>query len=70
MTESVGKRLNVGDLLHLLEIAVLLISIGVAYEKFTAAADQVELQRAQLNRVEHYLSSKDPDYWRLSKETQ
>ena len=61
---------DLGAVLHLLEIAVLLISIGVSYEKFNAATDQVKTNTVQLNRMEHYLSSKDANYWRLSREDQ
>ena len=63
-------RVNIGDVLHLLEIAVLLMSIGVSYAKFTQAANAVEMHAAQLSRIEHYLSSKDPAYWRLSRESE
>ncbi len=64
------RSINLGDVLHLLEIAVLLISIGISYQKFEEAAAQVRIHTDQLSRVEHYLSSKDPDYWRLSRENQ
>lgn len=58
-----GKNLNLGDVLHLAQIAVLLISIGIVYEKFDAFTLQVSTHTRQLNRIEHYLSSKDPEYW-------
>lgn len=71
MTVNVGdKKINAGDILHLLEIAVLLISVGIGYARFDAAAEKVFEQGQRLERVEHYLSSKDPQYWRLSRENQ
>lgn len=70
MTNGDIKKLNIGDILHLLEIAVLLISIGISYEKFNEAASQVTEHSQALNRIEHYLSSKDAQYWKLSRENQ
>jgi hypothetical protein len=57
---------NIGDALHVLQIAVLLIAMGVAYEKFNAAADASSHTADKVERIEHYLSSRDPNYWRLS----
>lgn len=62
-----GKGWNFGDLLHLVQIAVLLISIGIVYEKFDANAAVTNVHTEQLNRIEHYLSSKDPEYWSQSR---
>jgi hypothetical protein len=59
--------INSGDLLHLLEIAVLLISVGVSFEKFQVTQDQVTEHTQQLNRIEHYLSSRDAHYWEIVK---
>lgn len=59
--------LNAGDLLHLVEIAVMLISIGIVYEKFDANALVTGVHTQQLNRIEHYLSSKDVEYWNASR---
>lgn len=61
--ENNGSRWNLGDGLHVLQIAILLVSIGVAYEKFTESTTQVSIHTQQLNRIEHYLSSKDSKYW-------
>jgi hypothetical protein len=61
-------RLNLGDWLHLLQIAVLFASLGVAFAKYQATEDQVNNHTRQLNRIEHYLSSRDPEYWQRTKE--
>lgn len=62
------QKINVGDVLHIIQIAVLLASLGVAYEKFDQTAHVVENHSKQLDRVEHYLSSKDPNYWKIVKD--
>ena len=62
-----GRGWNLGDALHIVQIAVLLISIGIVYEKFDIFTAQVSIHTQQLNRIEHYLSSKDPDYWNKSR---
>lgn len=67
---QIRRSINTGDALHLIEIAVLLISIGISYAKLDAAAIQVKAQADQLERIEHYLSSKDPQYWKFSREGQ
>lgn len=67
MDISNGKGWNLGDALHLLEIAVMLISIGIAYEKFDENARSVLTHTQQLNRIEHYLSAHDTSYWQQSK---
>jgi hypothetical protein len=64
---KVSKNLNLGDVLHLVQIATLLFCIGVAYQKFDANAAVTNVHTQQLNRIEHYLSAKDPDYWNVSK---
>lgn len=57
------RQMNLGDILHVLQIAVMLIAIGIAYEKFDIFTTQVGTHTQQLNRIEHYLSSKDSHYW-------
>lgn len=59
---------NSGDILHLLEVVVLLVGMGVAYDKLQTAADQVANHSRQLDRIEHYLSSRDPEYWQRTRE--
>jgi hypothetical protein len=63
----VNKGLNAGDFLHLVQIAILLVSLGIAYEKFDANAVVTGIHTQQLDRIERYLSSKDSDYWIKSK---
>lgn len=58
---------NVGDFIHLVQIAILLISIGIVYAKFDANSTVTNIHTQQLNRIEHYLSSRDPKYWDESK---
>lgn len=55
--------LGTGDVLSMLQIAILIASLGVAWAKFQATQDQVTIHTHQLDRVEHYLSSHDPHYW-------
>ena len=62
------QRLNAGDWLHLLQILVLLVSVGVFYERVETAMKAVDHQGAELDRIEHYLSAKDADYWQLRKQ--
>lgn len=61
---------NMGDGLHLLQIAILLIAIGVAYEKFDENTKVTGTHTEQLNRIEHYLSSKDSRYWDESRKNE
>ena len=65
-----GKKVsfNIGDALHLIQIAILLISIGIVYEKFNIILDTTATHSDQLNRIEHYLSAKDSKYWRDSRQ--
>jgi hypothetical protein len=65
-----GRRLNLGDALHIFQIAVLLVSLGIVYEKFDANALVTAIHTQQLDRIEHYLSSKDPNYWNASRNDQ
>jgi hypothetical protein len=65
--DNSGNHWNLGDALHILQIAVLLVSIGIVYAKFDANAITTGVHTEQLNRIEHYLSSKDPNYWKDSR---
>ena len=67
---------NVGTVI---QIIVLIISVTLAYAafdrretllemRFDAVDKTVQQVDRQTNRVEHYLSSKDPDYWRPTHE--
>jgi hypothetical protein len=62
------RSFNRGDWLHLIQIAVMLFSLGIAYAKIQEAAVQSGRNAHTLERVEHYLSSRDPDYWQRAKE--
>ena len=62
------RAISTGDILHVLQIAVLLASAGVAYAKFQDSAEQSRINANKLDRIEHYLSSKDPEYWIRSRE--
>lgn len=64
-----GHRLwGIAEVLHTIEIAVLLLSLGATYERLQAAAVQVGTLTDDVTRIEHYLSSKDSSYWKLSRE--
>ena len=63
-------HLNVGDIAHLAEIAVVVVALFGFYAKVDQAMKAVESHSAQLQRIEHYLSSKDANYWKLSRENE
>jgi hypothetical protein len=63
----VSKGLNFGDILHILTIITLVFSMGVAYQKFDANAAVTAIHTQQLDRIEHYLSAHDKDYWSQSR---
>jgi hypothetical protein len=67
MTLGPDQKFNLGDLLHIIQIAVLLVSIGIVYEKFDANAAVTATHTQQLDRIERYLSSEDSDYWIKSR---
>lgn len=58
-----GREWNLGDILHIVQIAVLFITIGIVYAKFDANNAVTTIHTQQLNRIEHYLSAHDPKYW-------
>ena len=72
MTErrKVNRGLNLGDVLHLIQIATLVFTIGIAYQKFDASAVITQTHTQQLDRIEHYLSSRDPEYWNITRQNQ
>lgn len=50
-----------------LATAILQANLGVTYEKFQQTADMVGTHGDKLDRIEHYLSSKDPQYWKRTE---
>jgi hypothetical protein len=62
------RSFNGGDLLHLVQVVVLIASLGASYEKFQEIQTSVETHNQQLNRIEHYLSSRDNTYWKKTEE--
>lgn len=64
---KVDRGLNLGDILHVVQIIVLGITIGVFYAESTANVVVTKTHTEQLNRIEHYLSSKDPNYYETSR---
>lgn len=62
--ENTNPKFNAGDLVHLIEVAAILVSIGMNYQKFEQIATDVGQHGQALTRIEHYLSSQDPQYWR------
>jgi hypothetical protein len=55
--------LNTGDILHGIQIAVMLATLGVFYQQMNDGLAQIRNLEGQVVRIEHYLSSKDPHYW-------
>lgn len=61
---SEGRRQwNIGDFVHFLEVAALLVSIGINYGRFTQIQIEVSAHNRTLTRIERYLSAQDPNYW-------
>jgi len=61
------RQFNTGDVLHIAQIVVMLVSLGIGYQKLADAVGRVDFHSDQLNRIEHYLSSHDANYWRDSR---
>lgn len=57
------RGFNAGDALHIVQIAILLITLGIGYEKLQETEQMVIGHTQVLNHIEHYLSSKDSHYW-------
>lgn len=64
------QKITLGNWLTILQIALLVGSVGVVYQKVDSALHAVASHTQQLQRIEHYLSSKDSNYWKLSREDQ
>jgi len=71
------KQWNLGDVVNLAQLGMLiaslcfgLIKVGAIEARFDAILAQVGHHSQQLDRVEHYLSSKDAKYWQQSREDQ
>ena len=67
---------NIGTMVHLI---VLLAALAIAWGKFDTRMTLLENQfaqfqltvgevRRQTNREEHYLESRDPNYWKIAKD--
>lgn len=60
------------DLRTLIEIVTLLSAIGAGYlgfqTKLDAMSQQISNASEATQRIEHYLSQKDPDYWKTISE--
>lgn len=54
---------NLGDILHVIQILALAFTLGGIYATFKSVNATTEIHTQQLNRIEHYLSSKDANYW-------
>jgi hypothetical protein len=59
--------LNWGDWANIIQIILIIASAGYYYAKFDANAVVTGIHTQQLDRIERYLSSKDPDYWIKSR---
>lgn len=67
---------NAGTLLHLLGVIVALVLYGAAFDKRTtlleaqiqAQSNKLDILQRQTNRLEHYLSSMDKNYWKRASE--
>jgi hypothetical protein len=61
-------RLNPGDWLHVVEFGLLLVTLGMFVKTIQYTESQVDKHSHQLDRIEHYLSSRDPEYWQRTQE--
>jgi hypothetical protein len=59
-----AKETNWGTITNFLTIAAVILSIGMNYQKFQENAQAVASHSQALQRIEHYLGSKDANYWR------
>jgi|HubBroStandDraft_2_1064218.scaffolds.fasta_scaffold331262_3 hypothetical protein len=62
-----GRGINLGDILHIAQIVALFISVGIFYQQSADTREKVDKHSESLERIEHYLSSKDAQYWYLSQ---
>jgi hypothetical protein len=62
------EKPNWGTITNLLTIGAVLVSIGMNWQKFEENAKSVAEHSQALVRIEHYLSSKDANYWRETKQ--
>ncbi len=54
---------NWGDFLHLVQILLLVATLGTYYQQFRDAQQQLQSLSLTVQRVERYLSSHDRHYW-------
>lgn len=64
------EHINLGDWLHIFQIVVLFISLGILYEKIDMSMQTTNAHTVKIDRIEHYLSSKDANYWKITKDDQ
>jgi len=63
MADDKRNSLSFGDLLHGIQIAVMLATLGIFYQQIQSGLEEIRNLKTQTTRIEHYLSSKDPHYW-------
>lgn len=54
---------NAGDFLHVIEIALVVFAMGKGYQELQEYGRLAQQSASKLDRIEHYLSSKDSAYW-------
>lgn len=54
---------NWGDFLHAIEIFLLVLSLGMGYQRMQDGLEQIKQLQTTVTRIDHYLSSKDLRYW-------
>jgi len=63
------KEVSVGTLIHLVGLAVTaLLFWDRMDQRQKQLIEEAEQSRKRLERVEHYLSMKDPSYWQMIRE--
>lgn len=63
-----ARTITSGDIIHIAEFVMMLVTLGMFIQTMKYTAAQVDKHTDQLNRIEHYLSSRDPEYWERTKE--
>jgi len=62
---TIKWEFSIGTILH---VIVLVVGLLVAYGQFITKNEEnvriIETVQGQTTRIEHYLSSKDPNYWK------
>lgn len=57
------RPLNSGDVLHIVQLLLMVLFLGAYYQKLEDGLAELRSLGTRVERMEHYESSKDPHYW-------